>query len=181
MHALSLRRGTFVNAGPHRSPVPSCENRVRAPSTARGLRIGGHDRDLGLVRRRRARRRVMVRGEEVREVRLLERVRRSARRVRPVRDQRHRPGGRGRRASTMPSQIRGLPYFQGSARCSSRTRSDACGPGTSSTLPVEEQPWLRCRSRSVAHPLETARRLTTRRTARELVAAREQRLGPAAG
>ena len=51
-------------------------------------------RHPGLVRRQRARRRVVVRGDEGREVRLRERVRRRAGRVRPARDQRHRPGAR---------------------------------------------------------------------------------------
>jgi len=36
----SLIQGSFPNAGPHRRPVPRCENRVRARSAARGLRIG---------------------------------------------------------------------------------------------------------------------------------------------
>ncbi len=72
--------------------LPTCQNRVRAGSTTRGLRIGAHARHRGLVRRQRARRRVVVLGEEGREVRLRERVRRPAGRVRPVRDQRHRPG-----------------------------------------------------------------------------------------
>jgi uncharacterized cupin superfamily protein len=39
--------------------------------------------------------------------------------------------------------------FQGSARCSSRTRSDACGPGTSSTFPrgPSTPSWARARGR----------------------------------
>jgi hypothetical protein len=39
--------------------------------------------------------------------------------------------------------------FQGSARCSSRTRSDAWGPGTSSTLPrgPSTPSWARARGR----------------------------------
>jgi hypothetical protein len=44
----------------------------------------------------------------------------------------------GRPASTTPSRTRRRSSScQGSARCSWRTRSEACGPGTSSTLP----PW----------------------------------------
>ena len=64
-------------SGPHRRRVPTCENRVRARGTARGLRIGAHARDRGLVRRQRARRRVVVLRAAGREVRLRERVRRS--------------------------------------------------------------------------------------------------------
>jgi hypothetical protein len=54
----------------HRRSIPSCDNRVRARSAALGLRIGAHSRHPGLVCRQRARRRVVVLGEERREVRL---------------------------------------------------------------------------------------------------------------
>ena len=57
----------------------------------------------------------------------------------------------GETASTTPRRTRRRSSsFQGSARCSSRARSDACGPGTSSTLlrGPSTASWARARGRA---------------------------------
>ena len=114
-HAAA-RRGACARGG-RRSPAEAAFGYIgiRAGSATRGLRIGTHTSRPGLVRRERARRRVVVRGEQGREVRLRERVRRPVGRVRPARNQRHSPGAgaeqplpRGGEPGGVPRPLRGV-------------------------------------------------------------------------
>src|SRR6188472_622616 len=105
----------------HRSG-PEVRESSRARSTARGLRIGAHARQRGLVRRQRAGRRVVVHGGAGREVRLRERVRELAGRVPSARDQPHHSRARADWPLPRRGEPGGLPRALGGVRAARRER-----------------------------------------------------------
>src|SRR5581483_8772573 len=98
-----------------------------------------------LVRRQRARRRVVVLGDEGREVRVRERVRRAAGRVRPAGDQRHRPRAGSDRSLPRRVEPGGVPRPCRRVRVARRGRGAA--PAGVGLLPLSTVDGARLRGR----------------------------------
>ena len=105
-----------------------CQNHVHAGGATAGLRIGPDARFPGLVRRQRARRRVVVVVDPGGEMRFRERIRRAARRIRPAWNQRHRPGARAVGPLPRRGEPGGIPRPVRGVRVARRERGATARP-----------------------------------------------------